>query len=94
MQPFGHDYELLNEQACHALRLQQQGDMSTPRPGASDWQGPPTQLTSASSFVPEEYLQLLCPEELKIVVDVVQKVLDGTLPKSAIAEVRRWLKTF
>lgn len=57
-------------------------------PGAADWEGAPSQLTSASSFVPEEYLQFLSAEELQIVIDVVQQVLDGTLPKSAIADVR------
>lgn len=57
-------------------------------PGSEDWLGPGTPLTSASSFVPEEYLKLLSPNELSIVIDVVQQVLDGTLPRTAIAEVR------
>jgi hypothetical protein len=48
---------------------------------------PISPLSSASSFVPQEYLKLLTPQELAIVVSVVQQVLDGQLPKSYIAEV-------
>lgn len=44
----------------------------------------------ACSFVPEEYQQLLTPTELAIVVGVVQRVLDGQLSKSAIAQVRSY----
>jgi hypothetical protein len=56
-------------------------------PGAEDWSSPISPLASASSFVPQEYLKLLTPQELAIVVSVVQQVLDGQLPKSSIAEV-------
>jgi hypothetical protein len=57
-------------------------------PGSGNWQGLASPLASASSFIPEEYLKLLSPGELAIVIDVVQQVLDGTLPKTAIAKVR------
>ena len=56
--------------------------------GQEDKSGLATPLTSASSFVPQEYMQTLTADELDIVVSVVQRVLDGELPKTAIAEVR------
>jgi hypothetical protein len=43
-------------------------------------------LASASSLVPQEYLQQLRPDELAIVVSVVQRVLSGELPQSEIAQ--------